>query len=76
MATHVTMEDGTEHPLLDHLRDGHQKGTRGLTEAYLANMHLTLHQRDHEPVPEHIHPDLEVPAQEPHESPAQEPDGS
>jgi len=27
-------------------------------------------------VPEHIHPDLEVPAQEPHESPAQEPDGS
>jgi hypothetical protein len=66
VATHVTMEDGTEHPLLDHLRDGHQKGTRGLTEEYLANLHRTLHQRDHEPEPEHIHPDLEVPAQVPH----------
>ncbi|HEY7265143.1 MAG TPA: hypothetical protein VH589_27135 [Trebonia sp.] len=61
MATHVTMEDGTEHPLLDHLRDGHQKGTRGLTEEYLANLHRTLHQRDHEPDPEHIHPDFEEP---------------
>jgi hypothetical protein len=56
VATHVTMEDGTEHTLLDHLRDGHQKGTHGFTEEYLANLHRILHQRNHEPEPEHTHP--------------------
>lgn len=61
MATHVTMEDGTEHPLLEHLRNGHQKGTRGLTEEYLAGLHRTLHQRDHEPAPEHRHRDAGAP---------------
>jgi hypothetical protein len=62
VATHVTMEDGTEHPLLDHLRDWHQKGTRGYTEEYLARLHRTLHQRDHSPEPEHTHPDQGEPA--------------
>lgn len=52
MATRVTMEDGTEHSLLDHLRERHQKGTRGCTGEYLAN----LHQRNHEPEPGHTHP--------------------
>jgi hypothetical protein len=56
VAAHVTMEDGTEHPLLDHLRERHQKGTRGFTEEHPANLHRTLHQRDHEPEPGHTHP--------------------
>jgi hypothetical protein len=56
VATRVTMEDGTEQALLDHLRDGHQKGTRGFTEEYLANLHRILHQRKREPEPEHEHP--------------------
>jgi hypothetical protein len=59
----VTMEDGTEHSLLDHLRDGHQKGTRGFTEEYLANLHRILHQRHHEPEPEHTHPGTGEPAE-------------
>ena len=42
------MEDGTELSLLDHLRDGHHKGTRGLTEEYLGKLHRTLHQRNGE----------------------------
>jgi hypothetical protein len=54
---HITMEDGTEEPLPDHLRDGHQKGTRGFTDEYLANLHRILHQRHREPEPEHRHPD-------------------
>jgi hypothetical protein len=56
VAAHVTMEDGTEHSLLDHLREQHQKGIRGCTEEYLASLHRTLHQRHHEPEPEHAHP--------------------
>lgn len=56
MAAHVPMEDGTEHSLLDHLRERHQKGTRGFTEEYLATLHRTLHQRDREPEPGHTHP--------------------
>ena len=59
MSTQVILEDGTEHPLLDHLRDGHQKGTRGFSEEYLASLHRALHQRMREPVPEHTHPDAE-----------------
>jgi hypothetical protein len=57
VVTQVTMEDGTESPLDDHMRDAHQKGTRGFTEEYLASMHQTLHQRKHEPdmEPEHPH---------------------
>ena len=62
--TQVTMEDGSEASLLDHLRDGHHKGIRGFTKEYLANLHQTLHQRNHEPDPEHIHPGSEEPAQE------------
>ena len=61
MATHVIMEDGNESSLTEHLRDGHQKGTRGFTEEYLANLHRTLHQRHREPEPEHRHPGDETP---------------
>jgi hypothetical protein len=63
MGTHVVMEDGTESPLLDHMRDEHQKGTRGFTEEYLASLHRALHQRRREPVPEHTHPDHEEPVE-------------
>jgi hypothetical protein len=59
----VTMEDGTEPSLLDHLRDGHQKGTSGFTEDYLVNLHSILHQRNHEPEAEHTHPDADKPAE-------------
>lgn len=57
------MEDGSELPLLDHLRDEHRKGTRGLTEEYLRNLHRTLHQRKREEdeAPEHHHLDDEEP---------------
>jgi hypothetical protein len=74
VATQVTMEDGTESPLVDHMRDAHQKGTRGFTEEYLASLHYTLHQRKREPEEEleHRHPgaaaggdgDGEVPQEE------------
>jgi hypothetical protein len=59
VATQVTMEDGTESPLVDHIREAHQKGTRGFTEEYLATMHRTLHQRKREPEEElaHRHPE-------------------
>lgn len=59
MATQVTMEDGTESPLADHMRDAHQKGTRGYTDEYLANLHSLLHQRKREPEEEleHRHPE-------------------
>lgn len=61
MTTHVIMDDGTEHPLLEHLRDEHQKGTRGFTEEYLANLHRILHQRVREAGPEHMHLEAEEP---------------
>jgi hypothetical protein len=59
VATQVTMEDGTESPLVDHMREAHQKGTRGFTDAYLANLHRILHQRSREPDEEleHRHPE-------------------
>jgi hypothetical protein len=58
VATQVTMEDGTESPLVDHMREAHQKGTRGFTQEYLASLHRTLHQRKREPEEElaHRHP--------------------
>lgn len=58
VATQVTMEDGTESPLVDHMRDAHQKGTRGYTEEYLDGLHRNLHQRKREPEEEleHRHP--------------------
>ncbi len=61
MTTQVTDEDGTELNLVEHLSHVHQKGTKGFTEEYLANLHKTLHQSRREPQPEHAHPD--VPAQ-------------
>lgn len=51
------MEDGSASPLGDHLREVHRKGTRGLTDEYLSNLHRTLHQRKREPQLEHEHPD-------------------
>ena len=61
VATQVTMEDGREGPLEDHLREAHQKGTRGFTEDYLDTMHRDLHQRKREPEEEleHRHPDAQ-----------------
>jgi hypothetical protein len=55
------MEDGREGPLDDHLRDAHQKGTRGFTEEYLDSMHKDLHERKREPEEEleHRHPDAQ-----------------
>lgn len=50
------MEDGNESTINDHLRDGHRKGTRGLTDDYLSDLHVTLHQANREPRPEHGHP--------------------
>ena len=56
MTTQVTDEDGTEVNLVEHLSHVHQKGTKGFTDEYLANLHRTLHQRNHDPLPEHTHP--------------------
>ena len=56
MSSQVIMEDGNESTITDHLRDGHRKGTRGLTEDYLSDLHTTLHQASREPRPEHGHP--------------------
>lgn len=64
VTTNVTMADGTEQPLTDHLRDAHQKGTRGLTEEFLGRMHETLHQPDRETPPEHDHLGLDGPGDE------------
>jgi hypothetical protein len=57
VTSQVIMEDGSESPLGDHLREEHRKGTRGLTDEYLSNLHRTLHHRKREPQPEHQHPD-------------------
>jgi hypothetical protein len=57
----VTNSDGTEADLIEHLALMHQKGTRGFTDEYLANLHQALHQRKRDPVPEHTHP-VEEPA--------------
>jgi len=57
VSTQVTMEDGTQQELTEHLHDDHQKGIRGLTEDYLRNLHATLHQRNRSPEPEHAHLD-------------------
>lgn len=57
MTQQVTMDDGTERELVGHLRDEHHKGTRGLTEAYLSNLHHALHQRTREDAERvHSHP--------------------
>lgn len=52
----VTLEDGTELPIHDHMRDSHRKGTQGLSEEFLASVHRVLHQR-HAPDLEHTHAD-------------------
>jgi hypothetical protein len=55
----VTNEDGSEADIIEHLGIMHQKGTKGFTDDYLANLHKTLHQRKREPLPEHTHPEDE-----------------
>ena len=77
MSTQITNQDGTEADLIEHLRHMHQKGTKGYTDQYLANLHKTLHQRKRDPIPEHSHPgdgpvDEPVGA-EPAREPAREP---
>jgi hypothetical protein len=59
----VTMPDGTETDLIEHLQLVHLKGTRGFTEEYLATLHVNLHRRKRDPLPEHDHPVIEIPAQ-------------
>lgn len=59
MDTQVILADGTEEPLLDHLRDAHRKGTNGLTEEYLGGMHRALHSRPDAEF-EHAHPEAEA----------------
>ena len=56
VSTQVTNADGTEIDLTEHLSHVHQKGTKGYTEEYLKTLHNTLHQRNHDPLPEHTHP--------------------
>jgi hypothetical protein len=55
----VTNSDGTEADLIEHLTRMHQKGTKGFTSEYLAKLHMTLHQRNRDPIPEHSHPEEE-----------------
>ena len=56
VSTQVTNSDGTEADLIEHLSRMHQKGTKGFTNEYLANLHNTLHQRTRDRLPEHSHP--------------------
>lgn len=49
------MDDGSEEDLIEHLNQVHRKGTRGLTEDYLARLHVTLHQGERPVPPEHSH---------------------
>ena len=53
MSTQVTMDDGTEMSLMDHLQEAHHKGTRGLKDDFLRTLHQTLHQRRGETELEH-----------------------
>jgi hypothetical protein len=57
------MPDGTETDLIEHLRAEHQKGTKGFTSEYLATLHDKLHEPKRDPLPEHDHPEIELPAQ-------------
>lgn len=61
MTANVTMPDGTEQALPDHLHEAHQKGTKGLTEEFLSNLHRTLHQPDRDSAPGHEHIQDEAP---------------
>ena len=50
----VILEDGTEEPIHEHMRDSHSKGTTGLSDEFLGNVHEMLHQRQ-APDLEHMH---------------------
>jgi hypothetical protein len=56
VTSQVIGEDGSESSLSEHLRDEHRKGTRGLTDEFLADLHRTLHTAKPERQPEHEHP--------------------
>jgi hypothetical protein len=62
MTAQVVLQDGSEQPLLDHLTKAHRKGTQGLSEEFLDNLHLRLHQRNGSEL-EHVHPDSSVSAE-------------
>jgi hypothetical protein len=62
MTAQVVLQDGSEQPLLDHLTKAHGKGTKGLSEEFLDNLHLRLHQRNGSDL-EHVHPETGDPAE-------------
>jgi hypothetical protein len=61
LSAYVIDSDGTEADLAEHLNSVHGKGTKGLTDEYLATLHQALHQRTGERLPEHTHPGDDVP---------------
>ena len=63
MSTQVTNEDGTSADLAEHLGSDHGKGTRGLTDEFLATLHGRLHEPRRDPQPAHEHPVISIPAQ-------------
>jgi hypothetical protein len=63
LSTQVTNEDGTSADLAEHLSSEHRKGTRGLTDEYLARLHDALHHGKRDPQPTHGHPVIVIPAQ-------------
>lgn len=63
MSTQVTNEDGTSADLAEHLSSEHHKGTRGLTDEYLATLHDRLHEPRRDPQPAHEHAVISIPAQ-------------
>jgi hypothetical protein len=62
MTAQVVLQDGSEQPLLDHLTTAHRKGTKGLSEEFLDDLHLRLHQRNGSEL-EHVHPGTAEPAE-------------
>ena len=62
MTAQVVLQDGSEQPLLDHMTTAHHKGIQGLSEEFLDNLHLKLHQRNGSDL-EHAHPEIANPAE-------------
>jgi hypothetical protein len=70
LSAYVINDDGTEAELAEHLASVHLKGTKGLTDEYLATLHQALHQRRRDPQPEHSHPGDDIPPVLEEEAPA------
>ncbi len=51
----MTNPDGTGADFIEHLSRVRQKGIKGYTEEYLKTLHVTPHQPNREPPPEHTH---------------------